>query len=135
SKSFPVKSSYSKKEIKKRLARQVRSWKGVPYKYGGLSKKGVDCSGFVSITFKEQLGIALPRSTKLMSRIGKKIKKKHLRSGDLVFFDTGRYNHVGIYVSDGSFIHASSSKGVTTSRLSNSYWKKHYWKSIRVIKN
>ncbi|MCK5237662.1 MAG: C40 family peptidase, partial [Deltaproteobacteria bacterium] len=88
--SFPVKIKLSTKKLQGRLFSQYSSWKGVPYRYGGLSKSGVDCSGFVFNAFKDGLGIVLPRSTKELVKIGKKVKKKKLRSGDLVFFKTGK---------------------------------------------
>ena len=136
--SYPVEVGLSDSEIKTRLTRQLSAWRGVPYRYGGLSKKGVDCSGFIYLTFRDSLGITLPRSTKLLSNIGDKVSKKSLTPGDLVFFKTtnqGKTRHVGIYVGAGEFIHASTSKGVMRSKLSNPYWRSNYWKARRVIRN
>lgn len=117
--------------IERKLYKQYRQWKATPYQYGGLSRDGIDCSGFVYITYKTRFGVKLPRSTSLQAKIGRPIYKHHLKAGDLVFFKTGRsVKHVGIYIEDGKFVHASKSRGVVISRLSNPYWKKHYWKSV-----
>ena len=108
-------------------------WEGVEYKLGGDSKNGIDCSGFIQKAFKEKFDLTMPRTTTLQSEVGKEIDKNELRSGDLVFFKTGEINHVGIYLEDGMFIHASTKIGVTISELDNSYFSKSYWKAQRVI--
>ena len=100
---------------------------------GGLSKKGVDCSGLVYLTYRENLGIEIPRSTALQSKTGKEVKRSELRAGDLVFFKTSyKVRHVGIYIEDGKFFHASTSKGVMISNLNDYYWKDKYWHSRRM---
>lgn len=110
-----------------------KEWKGVKYKFGGNSKKGIDCSAFIQKAYKT-LNIKIPRTTLLQSRIGKNIKKSQLKSGDLVFFKTGKNSrHVGIYLENGKFMHSSSKRGVTISKLDNIYFNKHYWKSQRII--
>lgn len=120
-------------KIKRILYSQFRGWRSVRYKAGGLSKKGIDCSGFVYITFLQKLGIRLPRTTELQAGIGPAVRKGRLRAGDLVFFKTGiKVRHVGIYIEDGKFLHASTSRGVTISSLDNSYWSDTYWKSVRI---
>ena len=109
-------------------------WKGVKYKYGGNSKNGIDCSAFIQKAYKDKLNIKIPRTTLLQSKIGKQINKSQLELGDLVFFRTGKNSrHVGIYMQNGNFMHASTSKGVIISKLSNIYFNKHYWKAQRVI--
>jgi len=109
-----------------------KSWKGVRYRYGGYSTKGVDCSGLTKRAYKELYGIELPRTVVEQSKVGKKIDKKSIRPGDLIFFKTGLYSrHVGIYLGENYFIHASRSKGVIQSRLDNSYWRKKYWQAKR----
>ncbi len=119
--------------VKKKLLEQYSQWKGTRYKLGGLTKKGIDCSGFVYITFRLKLGIELPRSTKLLVKEGNKISKDQLRSGDLVFFKTGFFTrHVGIYLNNSKFLHASVRKGVIISNLKNSYWESKYWTSKRI---
>ncbi len=115
------------------LNQQYRAWRSVPYKMGGLSKRGVDCSGFVYLTYRDRLGMNLPRTTELQYVNSRKINKKDLQAGDLVFFQTGlKQKHVGIYLSDGQFLHASSSKGVMVSSLSNVYWNKKFLNARRI---
>lgn len=115
------------------LRDQAEQWRGVPYRYGGLSESGVDCSGFVYLTFQSRLGLELPRTTDELARRGERVGRGDLRPGDLVFFKTGfRDRHVGIYMGGGRFLHASTSRGVITSSLNNQYWRKHYWKARRL---
>lgn len=127
--------SYSEPEwTKTALSKYFREWEAVRYKFGGLSKQGVDCSGFVYLTFLNQFGIKLPRNTALQSKIGETIAQDQLRTGDLVFFKTGfsSRRHVGIYLDHRKFIHASSSRGVTTSSLDSKYWSTAYWTAKRL---
>ena len=120
-------------DIKGRLYTQYHKWQGVRYRLGGSSKRGIDCSAFVQVTFKTKLGVNLPRTTSLQSRMGKEVRKNELKAGDLVFFRTGSNSrHVGIYLENNMFLHASQSRGVTISKLDNIYWKANYWKSIRI---
>ena len=122
------------REVIQILYQQVRDWKGVSYKYGGMSKNGIDCSGFVLETFRSKFQIKLPRNTYRQSRTGEPVLRDNLRAGDLVFFRLGySLRHVGIYIENDRFAHASTSKGVTLSNLSNSYWSKRYWKARRVL--
>lgn len=114
---------------------QLNHWRGTPYRYGGLSRRGVDCSGFVYLTFRDRFNLQLPRSTRDQTDIGTRIDKDQLLPGDLVFFKTGRGEnglHVGIYDSDNQFIHASTSQGVIRSSLENSYWQKAFWQARRI---
>ncbi len=128
-KSVPLADSQA---VKKKLYQQYHQWKGVKYKLGGLSKKGVDCSGLVYATYREKLGVTLPRTTKLQSKVGKEIQRDALRPGDLVFFKTGfKVRHVGIYIENEKFLHASTKKGVMISKLSDYYWKDKYWHARR----
>lgn len=108
-------------------------WEGVKYKLGGESKSGIDCSGFIKKAFEEKFSLEMPRTTTLQSQVGKEINKDELEVGDLVFFKTGRTQHVGIYIEDGKFMHASTRSGVTISDLDNSYFSKNYWKAQRII--
>ncbi len=117
----------------KQLYAQYVQWKGVRYKIGGLSNKGVDCSGFVYITFRERFGIELPRSTRQQATLGTPVDKGQLRAGDLVFFKTSLFDrHVGIYLERGSFLHAATSRGVMISHLDDRYWRSRFWKAIRI---
>lgn len=119
--------------VKKKLLKQYSRWKGTRYKLGGLTKKGIDCSGFVYITFQSKLGIELPRSTKSLVKMGNKVSKDELRPGDLIFFKTGFFTrHVGIYLNNSKFLHASVKRGVTISNLKNRYWESKYWISKRI---
>ena len=120
--------------INKSLGNFYKEWKGVKYKFGGNTKSGIDCSAFIQKAYKQSLDIKIPRTTLHQSKIGKTVKKSQLQYGDLVFFKTGRNSrHVGIYLENGEFMHASTSKGVTISKLNNIYFNKHYWKSKRII--
>ena len=95
----------------------IKKWQGVRYQLGGLSQDGIDCSGFVHIVYKKGLGKELPRTATQQSKLGKIINKNDLKPGDLIFFRTNkRSNHVGIYLENKKFIHASRSRGVTISR-------------------
>lgn len=112
------------------LYRQHHTWQGTPYRLGGQSRNGIDCSGFVQLTFKDIFGITLPRTTSQLVRAGQQIRKSDLKPGDLVFFRNGR--HVGIYLEDDKFLHASTRLGVMISSMDNVYWSRKYWRSIRV---
>lgn len=107
---------------------------GVKYVYGGSTTKGFDCSGFVSYVFKH-FGITLERASRAMGSHGTAVKKADLKPGDLVFFDTNGglngINHVGIYIGNSKFIHASSStvRKVTISSLNDDFYSKHYMRS------
>ncbi|MDB6060081.1 MAG: glycoside hydrolase [Verrucomicrobiaceae bacterium] len=119
--------------VKQTLYAQYSDWKNVKYKGGGLSKGGVDCSGFVFLTFDARFGIKLPRSTEDQVNVGTTIQQRDLIPGDLIFFKTGKtMRHVGIYLEDGKFLHASTEKGVMISNLDDQYWLRTYWKSVRV---
>ncbi|MFI2812508.1 NlpC/P60 family protein [Microbulbifer zhoushanensis] len=122
--------------VKDKIYSQHREWKGTRYALGGMSKRGIDCSGLVYTTFRDQLGLQLPRTTSTQARIGVPIRRSDLRAGDLVFFKTGRKSrHVGIYIEDGKFFHASTSHGVKISRLSDYYWRDRYWHARRLDLN
>ncbi len=110
------------------LIREVSSWMGVPHRYGGMNRSGADCSGFVWNVYMNTFEIRLPRSTEGMSGAVRKIRKRRLREGDLVFFRTmGRKtSHVGIFLSDNKFIHASTSRGVVVNDLNEPYYAKRF---------
>lgn len=110
---------------------------GTPYSYGGSTTRGFDCSGFTGYVFKK-MGIDLPRRSVDQATEGTKIAKADLKPGDLVFFDTsgkvnGGISHVGIYVGDGNFAHASTSRGVVTEALNGSYYKSRFITARRVM--
>jgi len=141
-KSFPNKYPYNYEitqsidynKLYNNLLSQYKEWKGVKYKYGGNSKSGIDCSAFIQKTFKDKLNIILPRTTTYQATYGKEIHMENLEMGDLIFFKTGYDSrHVGIYLGEGKFMHASTKRGVTISRLDNPYYSSHFWKIQRVI--
>ncbi len=115
-----------------RLREAVEPWRGTPYKLGGTTKLGVDCSAFVQAVFDEVYRMDLPRTAEMQEGLGARIDRRELRTGDLVFFRTQgmgplfRSRHVGVYLGNGEFAHASGSQGVTVSRLDNRYWNKKY---------
>jgi len=118
----------------KRLANHFRHWQRTPYRLGGISKRGIDCSAFVQITYRDVFAKKVPRTTRQLAKVGKNISPKSLKFGDLVFFKTSRkVRHVGIYIGRGKFIHASTSRGVMQSNLGSSYWQKHFWKAKRLL--
>lgn len=114
---------------------QLANWRGTPYRYGGMSRRGLDCSAFVMMTFRDKFDLRLPRDTRQQAKVGTEIDKEQLLPGDLVFFKTGSGDsglHVGIYDTDDQFIHASTSRGVTRSSLNNVYWRKNFWQARRI---
>ena len=122
-------------KVRSQLLQQLAEWQGVPHRDGGLSKRGGDCSGFVYLTFADEFGIRLPRTTARQVQQGVVVAQQDLIPGDLVFFKTGiKQRHVGIYVGKNQFIHTSSSRGVMSSRLDNPYWQDAYWHSRRVVR-
>lgn len=121
---------------KDKLEIEFQKYKGTPYKYGGTTATGFDCSGFVNKVYLNAFRIELPRMTKDIAKYGYKVKESKLKVGDLVFFRPSRkYRHVGIYVGNGEFIHSSTSKGVIKSRLDNVYWSRKYSFARRILKN
>lgn len=112
-------------------------WLGVPYRHAGLSRRGVDCSGFAYLMYQKVYEKNIPRSTSDLSKMKMQtISKNGLRTGDLVFFATSRnkntINHVGIYLKDGYFVHASTSRGVIVSHLNEDYYNRTWKKGGRV---
>lgn len=113
------------------LIDEAKTFIGTPYRYGGTTRRGIDCSAFVQQVFSKQ-NIELPRVSTQMARLGETVKQSDLRSGDLVFFSTTRrgISHVGMVVEivgdEIKFIHAASSKGVVISSLNEAYWSRAY---------
>ncbi|MBU1568730.1 MAG: C40 family peptidase [Proteobacteria bacterium] len=115
------------------LQRHYEKWRGTPYIDGGMSSSGIDCSGFTVLAYRDLFGLSLPRTAGEQAESGREVTKASLKTGDLVFFNTGRTKkHVGIYLADDQFIHASLSKGVTLSSLDDSYWHEKYWQARRL---
>ncbi len=119
----------------RRLLSEADKWLGTPYKYGGETPDGVDCSGFVLNVYRDALGIKLPRNSAKQQEYCTRISKNQLQEGDLVFFTVrgGRkVGHVGIYIGHGKMIHSSSSKGVIVSPLSQKYYVDNFYSAGRV---
>lgn len=119
----------------KNLIETVADWLGTPYSYGRGSKRGTDCSGFVTSIYRDVYGIRLSRSSHSMYQEVKRVKRDNLRTGDLVFFKRGPKQpvfHVGIYLKNGKFIHSASNGGVRVSSLNERFYSKTYYAAGRV---
>lgn len=121
-----------------RVIAEARRWLGVPYRYGGNDRDGLDCSGLTTIAYRDGAGIELPRNSSAQAAYATPVERKDLRPGDLVFFSSSqggdRINHVAIYLSGDSIIHATTSRGVVITPLSAPYWDKHYMCAGTVFK-
>jgi probable lipoprotein NlpC len=110
-----------------------QQWQGVPYQYGGNTQRGIDCSAFVQQGYQVLFQKQIPRTTKTQVEQGQKVAYKNRQYGDLVFFKTGfKVRHVGIYLADNQFLHASSKYGVTISRLDSPYYSDAFWQIRRL---
>lgn len=117
-----------------KLLAMYQQWQGTPYRLGGTSITGVDCSAFVQHAYQAITPYKLPRTTKSQVLLGTAVNKQPLVTGDLVFFKiNGKTRHVGVYLNDKQFLHASTSQGVTMSKLTNNYWRRHYWQTRRIL--
>jgi len=118
-----------------RLLIDVVSYLGAPYVYGGNARDGIDCSGFTVKVYESGAARRLPRSAREQFTVGSPVPKRDLEFGDLVFFNTTgrRPSHVGIYIEDDLFAHASVSKGVTFSSLESTYYRKRFVGARRVV--
>ena len=112
--------------VKKEFIATVKHYLGTPYKWGGIDESGMDCSGLVITIYQQVLNMSLPHSSRQLYHLGKPVNRENLTLGDLIFFATDngpRISHVGIYLADANFVHASSSKGVTISNIAtNPYY-------------
>lgn len=120
-----------------RFLLDVIGYLGVPYVYGGNDRNGIDCSGLTCQVYKSTTKTLLPRSAREQYGAGKSVGPAELQFGDLVFFNTtGRVpSHVGIYIEDDVFAHASVTRGVTFSSLESTYYKKRYVGARRIVRN
>lgn len=143
-KKWAPKTTNSRTSIPKSRAEDIINYAedfiGVRYKWGGTTKSGMDCSGLIYESFRAY-DINLPRISRDIAKHGDKIALKEVHKGDLLFFKTGNrrnsINHVGLIVSiennDIEFIHATSSKGVITSWINESYWNKAFYEARRIL--
>ena len=121
-------------QIQKQLEAEYQRWQGTRHRMGGSSSSGVDCSGFVKAVYKNIFKMDLPRTTKAQATLGRSVNKTDLQAGDLVFFKPPSYpRHVGIYLSNSEFVHASKTKGVTISKMDPYYWDKYFWTARRLL--
>jgi lipoprotein Spr len=116
-----------------KLYAYVNEWYGIPYKYGGCTKSGVDCSCFTSNLFASVYGVKFGRTAGEIYKVCEKINSNKLQEGDLVFFiiNGKSISHVGVYLKDNKFAHASTSKGVIVSDLNEAYYKKYFYAAAR----
>ncbi len=125
-----------KSDIKNgRLYNFIELWTGVPYKFGGLDKDGVDCSGLAQLLEQQVYGINIPRITYQQAAVIKRKYEDELQEGDLVFFDFDgkQFSHVGIYLQNGYIVHASSTKGVMVVKLRSPSMYKYFSRAGSVI--
>ncbi len=119
--------------IEASLRNVYADWRGTRHRMGGTSRRGVDCSGFVWAVYRNVFQMNLPRTTARQIKIGAPVSRYALQPGDLVFFQPPGYaRHVGIYITDDRFLHASKSRGVTISTIDDRYWE-HYFRTARRV--
>ena len=124
-------------EIKNQtLINFLETWYGTPYRYGGTTQNGIDCSAFTCNMMNTLFGYSLPRSAKQQYDASKRVTPKKMEYGDLVFFGTkGRITHVGVYLGNDKFAHASTSNGVMISDLNEEYFRKRWAGAGRITES
>jgi probable lipoprotein NlpC len=117
-------------DARAQLIRAAQRYRGVPYRYGGMDRRGLDCSGLVFLSFRDSLRVEVPRRAEDLYHWTERLGKDQIQPGDLVFFQqNGRVFHVGIYIGEGWFFHSASNgpkTGVMYSRLDESFWFRNY---------
>lgn len=134
-KQYAIKLGVSESDIKNEALYQfISEWQGVPYKYAGKDKAGIDCSGLTSTLYLKVYNKTISSNTKALVGEVKKISESDLKEGDLVFFNTNgkSISHVGVYLQNHKFVHASTKKGVMISDMNEPYFKQTYVSSGRV---
>jgi cell wall-associated NlpC family hydrolase len=118
-----------------KMMREISKYMGVPYLSGGAGPAGMDCSGYTMVVYKNAVGLQLPRSCSEQAKLGRAVQFSDLKFGDLIFFNTtgASKSHVGIYLGDDLFAHASVTLGVTISSLQSSYYSKRYETARRIM--
>lgn len=113
----------------------IYDWLGTPYRLGGDSKKGIDCSGFAYKLYQKAFSTIIGNNSRNIYSMVNPINKNDLKEGDLVFFKihSSAISHVGVYIGDNKFAHASSSKGVMISNLNEPYWTRYFYKGGRML--
>ena len=123
-------------DLEARIREIARAWGGTPYRAGGSSRRGTDCSGFTHTVFAQEFGVEIPRTSRDQARAGDPVDRDDLTAGDLVFFDlrAGRkgIDHVGLYVGEGLFVHARPRRGVGLDRLDEPVFRRGYRGARRV---
>lgn len=123
---------------KQEILNNIMDWLGTPYLFGGNTRRAIDCSAFVRTIYQLSGNIVLPRTAAEQNTVGMKVRKEKMEFGDLVFFNTRRgvyVSHVGIYLGDNLFAHASSRYGVTISSLESGYYNKRLIGSKRLTQH
>ena len=120
----------SAKDARALLIKAAQQYRGLPYRYGGLDRRGLDCSGLVFLSFRDSLQVEVPRRAEDLYHWTERLEREQIQPGDLVFFEQGgRIFHVGIYIGEGWFFHSASSgpkTGVLYSRLDEDFWSRNY---------
>jgi len=113
----------------------IYDWIGTPYRLGGNSKKGIDCSAFAAELYEQVFNTSIGSNSRNIYSNVDKVSKSNLQPGDFVFFKIRSKNisHVGVYIGDNKFAHASSSRGVMVSDLDDAYWKRYYYNGGRAL--
>jgi lipoprotein Spr len=115
----------------------IYDWLGTPYRLGGDSKRGIDCSGFAYKLYDKTFNTIIGSNSRNIFSMVNPISKVDLKEGDLVFFKihSKSISHVGVYIGDNKFAHASSSRGVMISNLDEPYWQKYFYKGGRILES
>ena len=122
-------------QFQRQIKQQIQNYMGVRYRWGGTTTAGMDCSGFVSRVFQNAIELELPHNARKMYGLGRTVARKNLHFGDLVFFkniESAGVSHVGIYLGEDEFAHASTTRGVTISNLNLDYYKARYAGARRI---
>lgn len=121
-------------QVQNVILKEFYVWKGTPYRMGGNTMRGIDCSGFARHIYSSLFSLNVPRSSREFMSTGQRIDKDELKPGDLIVFSPRSYpRHVGIYIGNNKFIHASRNRGVSMADLDQRYWKRAFRMARRLI--